>query len=63
MLNTAPLTLSDTLCIVQDDLKPEIFKFVTPGRSKVAKYLMTILSKKDENVMEICLKAHIVYCL
>lgn len=57
MLNAAPLSLSDTVYMVQDDLKPEIDDFVTSGKSKVAKRLMTFLSKTDENIMEICLKA------
>ncbi|KAK9935956.1 hypothetical protein M0R45_012826 [Rubus argutus] len=57
MLNAAPLSLSDTVYMVQDYLKPEIYDFVTSGKSKVAKHLMTFLSKTDENIMEICLKA------
>lgn len=57
MLNAAPLALSDTVCMVHDDLTPEIHDFVMSGKSQVAMHLMTFLSKTDENIMEICLKA------
>lgn len=51
--------LSDTVCMVHDDLKTNIFEFVTSGKNKVAMHLMNFLCKKDANVMEICLKVHI----
>lgn len=51
MLNAASLALG------LDELKPQIYDFVTSGRSKIANHLMSFLSNTDENITKICLKA------